>query len=335
MGKLKSLSDKTLEDSVLKADRKNCRNFGMCGVGDKAIYLPGAVFNRRTYVPLSEVTHVFKRVAYSNADGKGLLAPVLYVVVRYDDGKEKQCIFKDIREADKMLEEVNRVAPSVYTLSPAGVEKQRKKEELDEKMKAQKLSENAEKAIRELDRDETNLKKSPGLYENLSGIARIKRKMDLIKPAYQWIVLIILLAGIVGFVAAIIMRQQGMITSTASVITMLICAMIIILMINTKILPGPVKNKKNVTRDYEQALHDMDHFVKGFNDYHLPARYSHPVVIEMLRRIILEGRAETIDEALSVLKQDLKEADNTKVVSREVYEQIVTVKPMFTVADYK
>ena len=202
-------------------------------------------------------------------------------------------------------------------------------------MKSQKLSENAEKAIRALDRDETNLKKSPGLYENLSGIARIKRKMDLIKPAYQWIVFIILLAGIVGFVAAIVMRQHGIITSTASVITMLICAMIIILMINTKILPGPVKNKKNVTRDYEQALHDMDHFVKGFNDYHLPARYSHPVVIEMLRRIILEGRAETIDDALMTLKQDLKEADNTKVVSREVYEQIVTVKPMFTVADYK
>ena len=173
------------------------------------------------------------------------------------------------------------------------------------------------------------------MYENLSGIARIKRKMDLIKPAYQWIVLIILLAGIVGFVAAIIMRQQGMITSTASVITMLICAMIIILMINTKILPGPVKNKKNVTRDYEQALHDMDHFVKGFNDYHLPARYSHPVVIEMLRRIILEGRAETIDEALSVLKQDLKALNSNVVVEQEEYDEVVAIKSMFLVMDYK
>lgn len=335
MGKMKSLGNKTLDEAELKEDRRNCRNFGMCGVGDKAIYLPGAVFNRRTYVPFSEVTHVFKRVAYSNADGKGLLAPVLYIVVRYDDGKEKQCIFKDIREADKMLEEVSRVAPSVYTLSPAGVEKQKKKEELDEKMKSQKLSENAEKAIRALDRDEKNLKKSPGLYENLSAIARIKRKMDLIKPLYQWIVFAVLMVGIVGFIAALIMRQYGLISSTVSVVSMLVCAMIIILMINTKILPGPVKNKKNVSRDYEHALHDMYHFIKGFDDYHIPARYSHPVVMEMLERIIREGRAETIDEALEVLKQDLKEADNTKVVSREDYEQIITVKPLFTVADYK
>lgn len=332
---IKPLSKKTLDENIIKQDRKHCRKFGMCGVGDVAIYLPGAFLNRRFYVPLSEVSHVFKRVAYSSADGRGLLAPVLYIVVRYDDGQEKQCIFKDIREVDKMLEEVRRVAPDIYVMSPDGVEKERKKEELEKSMSSRELSDKASSAMRALTRDSANLKKSPGLYENLAGIASIKRKLDLINPAYQVTALIIVIAGIAGFIAAVILKNMGLISTASSIITMLLCAMMIILMINTKILPGPVRNKKNVNKDYELALNNMQHFVNGFDDYHLPARYSHPVVITMMKRIIEQGRAETVDEALGVLKEDLKEADNTKVVSREEYEEIITVKPMFTVADYK
>ncbi|MQN01120.1 MAG: hypothetical protein DUD27_07805 [Lachnospiraceae bacterium] len=334
MAKLRSISSQSLDEDEVIEDRKHCRKYSVCGVGNKAIFVPGKIRNRVRYIPFSAVTHVFKRVAYSNADGRGMLAPVLYMVIRYDDGREWQYIFKNMNEADRMLKDISEAAPNIYTMSPAGVEKEKREEELRKKMESKELSEKAQKAIRALQRDEVCLKKSPGLYENLSGMAKIKRKLDLIKPQYKAIAFILLLAGIVGFAVSLVLRLMGLMASGPAVITMLVCAMLIILMINSKVLPGPVKNKRNVDRDYNRALHDMEHFLGGFESYHLPARYSHPVVIEMLKRIIREERAETIDEALEVLKEDLKACDSTKVVSREEYQEIVTVKPMFTVANY-
>lgn len=335
MAAIRSLGKESLDPQKVKEDKKSCRRFGTCGVGDLAIYMPGTFFNRRLYIPISSVSHVYKRVAYSKADGKGLLSPVLFIVVRYDKGQERTAFFKDLREADRMLDEIKRVAPAIVTMSPAGERNAREKARREEALKERKLSERALRSLRQLSGDKDKLKKSPVLYQDLAGMARIKRRMDLIKPAYQWIVLILFLIGAAGFIAAIVLRSSGIITPTASVVAMLICAMIMILMINTRILPGPVKNRRNVNRDYEKAVSDMEHFIGGFGDFHLPAIYSHPLVIDMLTRIIREGRAETIEEALLVLKEDLKAADNTKVVSREEYEEIVTVKPMFTVRDYE
>lgn len=48
-----------------------------------------------------------------------------------------------------------------------------------------------------------------------------------------------------------------------------------------------------------------------------------------------EGRAETIPEALKFLKEDLKALNSNVVVEKEEYDEIVTIKPMFLVMDYK
>ena len=74
----KALSRETLEKNVLKEDKKKCRRFGPCGVGQKALYLNSFYLDRVYYVPFFAVKRVFKRVAMSKGGftGKGMSFPM-------------------------------------------------------------------------------------------------------------------------------------------------------------------------------------------------------------------------------------------------------------------
>ena len=88
--KPKQLGRQNIEERELEADKKNCRRFGPCGVGQKALYLNSFYFDRRYYVALDSVSRVFKRVAMSKGgfSGKGMFATIPYLVVQYDGGEE-------------------------------------------------------------------------------------------------------------------------------------------------------------------------------------------------------------------------------------------------------
>ena len=65
------------------------------------------------------------------------------------------------------------------------------------------------------------------------------------------------------------------------------------------------------------------------------ARYAHPIVLERMIRSIREGRAKTCEEALEVVKEDLRKLNRSVKVSQEEYDEVVVVKPMFLVSDYR
>ena len=67
----------------------------------------------------------------------------------------------------------------------------------------------------------------------------------------------------------------------------------------------------------------------------LPARYAHPVVLDRMIRVLREGRAQSIEEALTVVKADLKALNADVQVSQEEYDEVVAIKPMFLVSDYE
>ena len=50
--------------------------------------------------------------------------------------------------------------------------------------------------------------------------------------------------------------------------------------------------------------------------------------------IIEEGRAVKADEALEVLKSDLKALNSSVAVEQEEYDEIMAIKPMFLVREY-
>lgn len=75
----KALSRSQLPKETLSADKKACRRFGPCGVGERALYLNSFWFDRCCYVPIDAVRRVFKRVAMSQGGftGKAPSAPSL------------------------------------------------------------------------------------------------------------------------------------------------------------------------------------------------------------------------------------------------------------------
>ena len=52
-------------------------------------------------------------------------------------------------------------------------------------------------------------------------------------------------------------------------------------------------------------------------------------------RVIREGRAESTDQALEVVKEDLKALNRSVRVSQQEYDEVVAIKAMFLVSDYQ
>lgn len=110
-----------LPTAELEEDKKNCQKFGPCGVGKKAIYLNSFLLDRRYYIPFASVQRVYKRLAMSKGGftGKGLFATLPYLVVEYDNGKEKQCNFKYEEQVDQLLTTLEKEHLGIKLVSAA------------------------------------------------------------------------------------------------------------------------------------------------------------------------------------------------------------------------
>ena len=84
-----------------------------------------------------------------------------------------------------------------------------------------------------------------------------------------------------------------------------------------------------------QAQEKMQAYLSDYLNFPLPARYAHPVVLRRMQRVILDGRAVTAEQALAVVKDDLKALNADVQVSQEEYDEVVAIKPMFLNADYQ
>ena len=109
------LGEKEIPESILSEDKKHCKKIGPCGIGKEALYLNSFYLERRFYIPVSSVSRVFKRVAMSKGGftGKGLFATMPYLVVVYEDGKEKQCNFKYEDQVDAFVASVKERFPQI------------------------------------------------------------------------------------------------------------------------------------------------------------------------------------------------------------------------------
>lgn len=210
------LGSTALSAEVLTADVKNCKHFGPCGVGEKALYLNVFLFDRHYYVALGDIRRVFKRVD-----------------------------------------------------------------------------------------EHTN-------------------------PAHKWVALAIVLAGLIAAVYGVIAwrRQEGF----GMYFTLLGLA-VVFLFSGTQVIPTMKNNKRAVTAAWEQAQKDMAGVLP--EHFPLPARYAHPVVLDRMIRVLREGRAQNAEEALAVVKADLKALNADVQVSQEEYDEVVAIKPMFLVSDYE
>ena len=80
----------------------------------------------------------------------------------------------------------------------------------------------------------------------------------------------------------------------------------------------------------------MEDYIKDYPDFPVPAHYAHPIVLERMQDDS-ENRTckNRFRKHLQILKEDLKALNSSVIVEQEEYEEIIAIKPMFLVMDYK
>ena len=328
------LGEVSLSKEELLNDKKNCRKFGPCGVGEKAVYLNSFYIDRKYYIPISSIQRIFKRIAMSKGGftGKGVFGTLSYLVVVYENGKEKQCNFKHEEDVDRLLAYIEEEFPDIPVHSLAAEQKlAEKKRWLEEKKREKKVSEETKVNLSKLEQAEKYLKNQPDLYMNLSLAAKKKRTYDRSNPTYKWVALAIVIMGAAAFVYGI----YALTTHAGFGMYFLLFGLAaIFLFAGANVLPTSKNNRKYIENQLSGAIEQMEEYIRKYPEFPIPAHYAHPIVLQRMQEIMREERAKTIPEALQVLKSDLKALNSDVVVEKEEYDEIVAIKPMFLVMDY-
>lgn len=249
------------------------------------------------------------------------LALLPYLVVEYDDGKEKQCNFKHEEDVDRLLAYVEVNFPQIPLHSEVAEQKLAEKaKRMEEKQRIGNISETAKKNIRCLDNAIKYLHKDTDLYLNLSQSAKKKRVYDRSNPAYKWVALAITLMGLGAFGYGI----YSLATHAGFGIYFLLFGLAAIFLFSgASVLPTSHNNRSYIEKQLLNAVDEMEQYIKTYPDFPVPACYAHPVVLKRMQDILKEGRAETIPAALRVLKEDLKALNSSVVEEQEEYDEIV------------
>ena len=327
-----ALSASHLPKETLQADRKACRRFGPCGVGEQALYLNSFWFERFYYVPISAVRRVFKRIAMSQGGftGKGAFGTIPYLVVEYDGGQQKQCTFKREEDVDLLLAHLAATHPEIPGMSREGERRLAEKAEKEAGRYLKELTPQAEKARQELEQAKAVLQRKPELTARLSAAAKAKRIDDHSNHAYRWVAMAIMLAGAVALVYGIRSLVQK---DSSGLYFLLLGLAAIFLFSGLHVFPTAKNNRRAIEREWRESIEAMDKALPiGFP---VPACYAHPIVLERMIRVLREGRAQTAAEALEQVKTDLKALTADVQVEQEEHDEVVAIKPMFLLQDYK
>lgn len=277
------LGREALDKDTLTADRKACKRFGPCGVGEKALYLSSFYLGCRYYLPYGGISRVFKRVAMSKGgfSHKGVFASIPYLVAEYDGGREKQCVYKYEEQVDQLLACLKQLRPEIKQVSAAAESRLAEREQSPKP----ELTEEARDTLKSLRAAETVLETRPELYQALSESARRKRQL-------------LLAAG----------QRRG----------------------------GKIKTREQpILEQAARAQEEMAQFLNGRQDVPLPPRYAHPIVLRRMERAVEAGRAVTVDQALEIVKADLKALNSSVEVSRAEYDEVTAVKALFLNENYR
>lgn len=328
------LGNVSIPDEELVKDKKECKKIGPCGIGKKAVYLSSFYIDRRYYIPIDSVKRIFKRIAMSKGGftGKGVFGTLSYLVVVYEDGKEKQCNFKHEEDVDRFLAYIEEY-PDIPVHSLEAERKLAEKERwLAEKQRERNVSEETKRCLVKLEQAEQYLKKQSDIYMDLSQSAKKKRTYDRSNPAYKWVALAIVLMGGAAFVYGI----YALTTHAGFGMYFLLFGLAaIFLFAGANVLPTSKNNKNYIEKRLTESISQMEEYIRVYPDFPVPAHYAHPIVLKRMQEIMKEGRARNIPEALQVLKKDLKALNSSVVVEKEEYDEVVAIKPMFLVMDYK
>jgi ABC-type multidrug transport system fused ATPase/permease subunit len=330
------LSTTKLDDAVLKADKKACKKYGPCGVGEEALYLNSIFLDRRFYVPVSCVKRAYKQIAMSKGGftGKGMFGSIPYLVVEYDKDKKIKCTFKFEQNVDQMLAQIHKQHPQVKTISAAAA-KRLEKAKMEEAARLKKdLSAEARASIETLSQARDYLEEKPELSDRLASACKAKRVNQHTAPSYKWFALavMVLALGVAAYGGYCIVTKTG----SFGLYFLLIGLAFLFLFASANVRPTAKSNRKAVDQELEEARSEMSAFVADYPDeFPLPAKYAHPAALTRMIRSIAEGRSETVPQAYEDLKTGLKALNSSVEVSQKEYDEVAAIKPMFLLENYQ
>ena len=329
------LTKNILDRDALAQDKKSCLRAGPCGVGEKALYLNSFYIDRIYYVKYEDISRVFKRVAMSKGGftGKGIFGSIPYFVVQLKDGREKQCNFKLEEDVDALLGRIKKDHPDIPIHSAQAEERLKRAEEEERKKYLRELSPEAEETVAKLEKAGDYLKEQPEISDRLAYCAKQKRTLDAISPTYRLAALLILIAGIVSAVWGIAAWLNH--TANGAVYFVLFGFAAIFFAMSSHVLPSGTRNRKYGEDQWESALKAQTEYINRKQGFPLPAYYAHPVVLDRMIRAVRMGRAVSVDDALKIVKDDLKALNPSVTVTQKEYDEVVIVKPLFALMEYR
>ena len=329
-----SIGPRKLQKEELRADKKTCVRIGPVGMGKKALYLNSFYLSRRYYAPWPYVRRVYKEVAMSKGGftGIGAFGAMAYLVAEFTDGTSKRCNFKFEQNVDEALAWIEKNHPEIPVRS---VNAQRKLDEAERKEKARyltELSEEAKGTIRSLEAAEDFLEKRPELAQALSAAAGTKRVQMRVSPGKRALGIGIFLASLAALISGVLFWIHG---ESWGIYLILFGVAFTLFSMSGNLVPIGRNSRKRVDGDWQNACLAMEDYIKGYQNFPLPARYAHPIVLRRMVRVIREGRAVDAETALAKVKEDLKGLNKSVTVSQKEYDEVVQVKQMFLVSDYQ
>lgn len=328
------LGQQTLPKEELKKDKSSCKTAGVCGVGQKALYIGSRFVSRWYYIPWTEVSRVYKRVAMSSGGftGKGVFGSMSYLVVEYPGG-EKKCYVKHERDVDNILDWIRENRPEIKTFSREGEKRLAEAEEKERARYLAKLPEESGKAVESLREAKSFLEHRSSLSSALTDAARQKRITDKMPMRLRIVGAAVGLLGAVAVLAGLAILISG---NQAGLYLIIGGAAVFFLMLSANLIPGKHNSIKVSNQAWDKAVKDMERYLKTYDGaFPLPAPYAHPVVLERMIRLLREGRVSSVQESYELMKQDLKALNAQVKVSQAEYDEVVKIKPLFLICDYQ
>ena len=325
---------KELAAEELRSDRKTCRRVGPCGLGRKAMYLNTFFLDRRLYVCYEDIERIYKRIAMSAGgfSGRGVFGAIPYLVVELKDGRSRQCNFKVEEDVDALMRWIRENHPEIHLYTKQAEERLRT-EALEEKAREKKhLSPSAAAGKTHLEEDLAFLEKHPEISDRLRRTVREKRRIDHIPASSRAVMGAVALAGIAGIALGLYALFSG---KSYGLWGILFGAAFVFYASASRILPLGANTPSSAEASWKEAVRAARDCISEKKDFFLPAQYADPVVIRRMIRAMRMGRAESMEEALDVIKEDLKALNSSVRVSQEEHDEVAAIKPLFLECGYE
>ena len=329
-----SIGGRKLSDRELEQDVSTCEKIGPAGIGAEAIYLNSFYISRRYYALWEDVSRVYKQVAMSKGGftGIGAFGAMSYLVVELKDGTQKRCNFKYEHDVDRMLARIEDAFPGIPTHSKAAEAKLKEAARKEAQRYKDEISPTAEQTVSRLEQAIDYLEDDAELYRNLSYTAGKMRVQQMVSPGRRALGVGIFVVAIAALIATLPAYLKGY---GWWMYLLLFGGAFLVFSLSGNLVPIGRNSMKKIKEEWDSAVQGSENYISTEKHFPVPARYAHPIVLKRMIRVIKEGRAETAAEALDVVKDDLKALNKSVTVSQEEYDEVVAVKPMFLVSDYK